>query len=167
MNIKDKFKIEELDSTKREPYYVLRYEMDSNDGDYIRESASYYKKEWDALPDFFFLMLAYLSQGYSGKFSHGKDWGDYYGHHVARNAHGLSEAISEFQECYGIECFSDYGSCHSYSDFTLEYYDEDNRLHSVSMPSVDDLFETEEEMIKAIKDAYADFIKQSEEEAED
>ena len=164
MSIKDEFVIQTLSDEKTEPYYILRYEMDSNDGDYIGGSSQYSKKSWDEKFEFFFLMLAYLSQGYSGKFSHGKDWGDYYGHHVAENAHGLSEEIGAFQEYYDIVCYSDWGSCHSYSDFTLEYYDEQNRKHDVYIPSIDNLFATEEEMIKAIKDAYQKFLKDTEEE---
>ena len=164
MSIKDKFVIQTLGDEKTEPYYILRYEMDSNDGDYIGGSSQYSKTSWDEKSEFFFLMLAYLSRGYSGKFSHGKSWGDYYGHHVSENAHGLSKEISAFQEYYGIECFSDWGSCHSYSDFTLEYYDEQNRKHDVCIPNIDTLFETEEEMIKAIKDAYQKFSEEAEEE---
>lgn len=41
---------------------------------------------------------------------------------------------------------------------TLKYYDEDNCQHDVVIPNIDDLFDTEEEMIKAIKDACKEYI---------
>lgn len=45
MDIRDKFTISELEG-KVKPYYILRYEMDSNDGDYIRDSSMYDEEEW-------------------------------------------------------------------------------------------------------------------------
>lgn len=154
MNIKDKFTIKNLSKKKRKPYYIIRYSMDANDGDYIKGESEWNKDEWDNAPDFFFLMLAYLAKGYSGKFSHGESWGDYYGHHWARNKHGLYDEICAFQEYYGIVCSSEWDTCHSYSDFEIEYYDEENRKHEVTIPSIDDLFKSEEEMLNAIRDAY-------------
>ena len=35
----------------------------------------------------------------------------------------------------------------------IEYFDEQDKRYSVSYPSIDDLFDTEEEMISAIKEA--------------
>lgn len=54
---------------------------------------------------------------------------------------------------YDIVCHGEYDVCHSYSDFSLEYYDENNKQYSVTIPNIDNLFNTEEEMVKAIKDA--------------
>lgn len=157
MSLRDKFVIQKSDG-KTEPYYELEVEMDSNDGDYIRETVSFSKSEWEKLPEFFFLMLSYLGQGYSGKFSHGNDWGDYYGHHWEDNKHDLREEIDIFADHWDCMCYSDWGCCHSFSDLTLKYYDEDNCQHDVVIPSIDDQFETEEEMIKAIKDACKEYI---------
>lgn len=130
--------------------------MDSNDGDYIRETVSFSKSEWEKLPEFF-LMLSYLGQVYSGKFSHGNNWGDYYGHHWEDNKHGLREEIDIFADNWNCMCYSDWCCCHSFSDLTLKYYDEDNCQHDVVIPSIDDQFETEEEMIKTIKDACKEY----------
>jgi hypothetical protein len=152
MNIKEQFKINKK-TEKTTPHYILRYEMDANDGDYVRESNEYTEKEWIELPDFFFLMIAYLDRGYSGKFSHGETWGSYYGHHWDENKHGLRHEIRAFQEMYDILCHGEYDACHSYCGFDLEYYDEDNKQYTVTIPNIDDLFNTEEEMIKAIKDS--------------
>ena len=152
MNIKEQFKINKRKG-KNTPHYILRYEMDANDGDYVSRSNEYTEKEWNELPDFFFLMIAYLGRGYSGKFSHGESWGHYYGHHWEENKHGLYKEIRAFQEMYEIVCHGEMDICHSYSDFNLEYYDEDNKQYSVTIPNIDDLFDTEEEMVKAIKDA--------------
>lgn len=157
MDIRDKFTISELEG-KVKPYYILRYEMDSNDGDYIRDYSMYDEEEWKKLPNFFFLMLAYLSRGYSGKFSHGNTWDSYYGHHLNENKHGLTEEIEVFTDHYDIVCYSDWGSCHSFSDFTLEYYDSEQRKHKVSIPNIDDFFETEEDMVKTIKEACKEYI---------
>lgn len=157
MSLRDKFVIEKTDE-KTEPYYELEVEMDSNDGDYIRETVTFDKTKWEKLPEFFFLMLAYLGRGYSGKFSHGNNRGDYYGHHWEDNKHGLREEIDIFTECWDCMCYSDWGCCHSFSDLTLKYYDEDNCQHDVVIPNIDDQFETEEEMIKAIKDACKEYV---------
>ena len=155
MNIKDKFKILDNNSKKKyKPRYIIRYQMDANDGDYIKDESYWDKEEWDNAPDFFFLMLAYLARGYSGEFSHGETWGNYYGHHWSENKHGLRDEIVAFQEYYDIVCSSDWDTCHSYSGFEIEYYDEENRKHDVAIPNIDDLFKSEEEMINAIRDAY-------------
>ena len=152
MNIKEQFKINKRQG-RNTPHYILRYKMDANDGDYVSGENEYTEKEWNELPDFFFLMIAYLGRGYSGKFSHGNSWGNYYGHHWEENKHGLREEIRAFQEMYEIVCHGEMDICHSYSGFDLEYYDEDNKQYSVTIPNIDNLFDTEEEMVKAIKDA--------------
>ena len=155
MNIKDKFTIRKINSKKKfKPHYIIRYQMDANDGDYIKDESDWDKDEWDNAPDFFFLMLAYLARGYSGKYSHGQSWGSYYGHHWSENKHGLRDEIGAFQEYYGIVCSSEWDTCHSYCGFDIEYYDEENKKHDVTIPNIDDLFNSEEEMINAIKDAY-------------
>ena len=144
MSLRDKFIIDKADK-KAEPYYELEVEMDSNDGDYIRETVAFDKSEWEKLPEFFFLMLAYLGHGCSGKFSHGDNWGDYYGHHWEDNKHGLREEIDIFADHWNCMCYSDWGCCHSFSEMTLKYYDEDNCKHDVVIPSIDDQFKTEED----------------------
>lgn len=157
MNIRDEFVVVKNEG-KITPYYELECEMDSNDGDYITEKSCYEVDEWNKLPNFFFLMLSYLAQGYSGKFSHGEDWGSYYGHHYDENKHGLSEEINIFADHWDIMCYSDWGACHSFSDFTLKYYDEDNVQHDVAIPEIDSFFEKEEDMIKAIKEACKEYV---------
>lgn len=157
MSLRDKFIIEKSDK-KPEPYYELEVKMDSNYGDYIRETVTFNKSRWEKLPEFFFLMLAYLGHGYSGKFSRGDDRGDYYGHHWEDNKHGLREEIDIFADHWQCMCYSEWGCCHSFSDMTLKYYDEDNCMHDVVIPNIDDQFKTEEEMIKAIKDACKKYI---------
>lgn len=151
MSLRDKFIIKKSDK-KAEPYYALEVKMDSDDGNYIYETVTFNTTEWEKLPEFFFLMLAYLGHGYSGKFSHGEDWGDYYGHHWEDNKHGLREEIDIFADHWNCMCCSNWGCCYSFCNMTLKYYD-DNRAHDVVIPNIDDQFTTEEEMIKAIKDA--------------
>lgn len=156
MSLRDKFIIKKSDK-KAEPYYYLEVKMDSDDGNYIYETVTFNKTEWEKLPEFFFLMLAYLGHGYSGKFSHGEDWGDYYGHHWEDNKHGLREEIDIFADQWNCMCCSNWGCCHSFCNMTLKYYDEDNCAHDVVIPNIDDQFNTEEEMIKAIKDACKEY----------
>lgn len=136
------------------PYYNVYVKMDSNDADYITGDIQYTVEEWNKKSDIFFLMLAYLGQGYSGKFSHGRDWGDYYGHHFEENKHGLSEIIIGVAEAENWLQFSDYGWCHSFSDIIITYFDEENKKHDVTFKKIDELFNTEVEMIEAIKEAY-------------
>lgn len=142
---------------KVEPEYILEFEMDSNDADYIRDKTSFSAAGWDGMHDFFFLMLAYLARGYSGKFSHGESWGDYYGHHWEENGHGFAKMIDDFSEAYEMMCYNEYGPCHSFSDFDLYYRDENGVMHDVEIPNIDDMFETEEEMISAMKAAYKEW----------
>lgn len=144
----------EQNKSKNKPYYNVYIKMDSNDADFISDDIAYDVDEWNKKPDIFFLMIAYLGQGYSGIFSHDQNWGDYYGHHWAENKHGLSEIISEVAEFENWFQFSDWGKCHSFSDIIITYFDEENRKHDVTYKTVDDLFNTEEEMIEAIKEAY-------------
>ena len=57
-NIKDMYKIV-YNEKKTKPKYVLNFEMDSNDGDYLRDYIIFSEKEWSNLPEFFFLMRIY------------------------------------------------------------------------------------------------------------
>lgn len=84
----------------------------------------------------------------------GKDWGDYYGHHFNENKHGLSKIIFDVAEAENWLQFGEYDVCHSFSDIIITYFDEENRKHDVEFKTVDDIFDTEEEMIKVIKEAY-------------
>lgn len=146
------FTVEQNQPSK--PYYNVYVKMDSNDADFISSDIQYTVDEWNKKSDIFFLMLAYLGQGYSGRFSHGQDWGDYYGHFFSENKHGLSKIIFEVAEAENWLQFSDWGKCHSFSDIIITYFDEENKKHDVTFKTVDVLFNTEKEMIKAIKDAY-------------
>ena len=159
-NIRDLYKIQWADNKeKQEPEYILEFEMDANDADYIRDKTTFSAAAWNEMPDFFFLMLAYLSKGYCGKFSHGESWGNYYGHHWEENKHGLTEMINEFIEMYEIICYNEYGFCHSFSEFHLYYKDENKVIYDVEIPDIDDMFDTEAEMIFAMETAYRECVE--------
>lgn len=161
-NLVKKFKISN-EKKSIEPYYLISYKMDSNDGDYMKDTCQIPESKWKSLHPVFFLALLYLGNGYSGKFSHGDKWGDYYGHHFKDNKHGLNELADILDDDYGIMCYTDCGNCHSYVGIEIDYYDEQEKKHSVNYPSIDDLFETEEEMIDAITEAIEDYYNSKEE----
>ena len=155
-NIKDMYKI--INTNKpAQPRYVLNFEMDSNDADYIRDSVEFSEQQWNNLPEFFFLMLAYLDKGYSGKFSHGESWDSYYGHHWEENKHGLTNIIETFANEYEIMCCDEWGMCHSFSSFDLKYYDSNNKQYNVTIPNIDNIFETEEEMISEMNRSFEEW----------
>ena len=139
------------------PYYIISFIMDSNDGDYIRGSIRINEVDWKTLHPIFFLALLYLGNGYYGKSSHGNQWGDYYGHHFKRNKHGLSELADILRDDFNIMCYTSDGNCHSYVSFVIEYYDSQDKRYTVSFPSIDDLFNAEEEMISTIKEVIKDY----------
>lgn len=143
---------------KFNPYYNIHVQMDMNDGDYISGDIVYEENEWNKKTDIFFLMLAYLGQGHRGKFSHGKFWDDYYGHHYEENKHGLSDIIFKVAEYENWLQFGEYGECHSFSQIIITYFDEENRKHDVEFKTVDDIFKTEEEMKDTIKEAYKRWV---------
>lgn len=144
--------------SKNKPYYNVYIKMDSNDGDYISGDRQYDEDEWNKKSDIFFLMLAYLGQGYRGKFSHGQDWGDYYGHHYEENKHGFSDIIFKVAEHENWLQFGEYDACHSFCSIIITYFDEENRKHGVEFKTVDDIFNTEEEMKDTIKEAYKRWV---------
>ena len=150
-NLAEKFKIN-IESKSIQPYYLISYKMDSNDGDYMKGTVKFSEQEWKELPLAFLFAILYFGNGYSGKFSHGNNWGEYYGHHFEENEHGLSE-LADITAEYDMMCYTDWGRCHSYTKIKIEYFDEQDKRYSVSYPSIDDLFDTEEEMISAIKEA--------------
>ena len=160
-NLVEKFKVSK-EKKSIEPYYLISYTMDSNDGDYMNDTCSIPESEWKSLHPVFFLALLYLGNGYDGKFSHGNNWGDYYGHHFEDNKHGLSELADILDDDIDIMCRTDWGKCHSYVDISIDYYDEQEKKHSVNYPSIDDLFETEEEMIATITEAIEDYYNSEE-----
>lgn len=123
----------------------------------MRDKTSFSAAEWSEMHDFFFLMLAYLAKGYGGKFSHGKSRGNYYGRHWGKNGHGFAKMIDNFTKAYEMMCYNVYGSCHSFSNFDLYYRDENGVMHDVKIPNTDDIFETKEEMISAMKAAYKEW----------
>lgn len=150
-NLVEKFKIN-AKSKSIKPYYLISYTMDYNDADYMKDTVKFSEQEWKELPLAFLFAILYFGNGYSGKFSHGNNWGNYYGHHFEENEHGLSE-LADIAAEFDMMCYSDWGRCHSYTKIKIEYFDEQDKRHSVSYPSIDDLFDTEEEMISAIKEA--------------
>ena len=153
------FKIKNV--KQRKPRYQIVIEMDSNDGDYIKEIIDYEVKEFESLPDIVLYALMYLGHGYKGKFSHGEDWGDYYGHHFDENKHGL-DFLGDVMKDNDLMCYTDWGSCHSYAGIDIKYIDEHNCIHPVTLPNIDTLFNSEEEMIKEIKRAYEEYEKEYE-----
>lgn len=153
-NIVNRFTIKENENPT--PYYIISFVMDSNDGDYIKDSVRINEANWKTLHPVFFLALLYLGNGYSGKFSHGENWGRYYGHHFKKNKHGLSE-LADILEDFDIMCYTEYGKCHSYTSIIIEYYDSQDKRHTVTHPYIDNLFNTEEEMISTIKEAIEDY----------
>ena len=150
-NLAEKFKIN-TESKSIQPYYLISYTMDSNDADYMKDTLKFSEQEWKELPLAFLFAILYFGNGYSGKFSHGNKWGDYYGHHFEENEHGLSE-LADIAIKFGMMCYTDCRRCHSYTKIKIEYFDGQDKRYSVSYPSIDDLFDTEEEMISAIKEA--------------
>ena len=154
-NLINRFKINENGNSI--PYYLISFIMNSYDEDYVRGSIRIYEVDWKTLHPVFFLALLYLGNSYSGKFSHGEDWGHYYGHHFEENKHGLSELADILENDFSIMCHTSYGRCHSYVSIVIEYYDLQDQRCSVSFPSIDDLFNTEEEMISTIKEAIEDY----------
>lgn len=133
------------------PYYNVHVTMHHNDGDYVSGDIQYDVDEWNEKPDIFFLVLAYLGQGYSGKFSHGHE---YYGHHFEYNKHGLYDAIVDVASAEKWLQYTDWGLCHSFSDIIITYFVEENKKYGVTFKTVDDIFNTEEEMLETIKEAY-------------
>ena len=150
-NLAEKFKINAKNKSIK-PYYLISFTMDSNDGDYMKGTVKFSEQEWKELPLAFLFAILYFGNGYSGKFSHGNNWGEYYGHHFEENEHGLSE-LADIAAEFDMMCYSDWGRCHSYTKIKIEYFDEQDKRYSVSYPSIDDLFDTEEEMIAVIKEA--------------
>ena len=150
-NLAEKFKINAKNKSIK-PYYLISFTMDSNDGDYMKDTVKFSEQEWKELPLAFLFAILYFGNGYSGKFSHGNNWGKYYGLYFEENEHGLSE-LADIAAEYDMMCYTDWGRCHSYTKIKIEYFDEQDKRHSVSYPSIDDLFDTEEEMISAIKEA--------------
>ena len=160
-NLVQEFKVKKR-RKKIEPYYLISFEMDSNDGDYMRDSCEVSEEEWKMLHPAVLLGLLYFGNGYSGKFSHGKTWGDYYGHHWEDNKHGLSELVEILVDDLDLMCNTDWERCHSYTDINIEYFDESGKKCQVDHPSIDDLFDTEEEMVSTIQEAMKDYYKQNE-----
>ena len=150
-NFAEKFKINAKNKSIK-LYYLISFTMDSNDGHYMKGTVKFSEQEWKELPLAFLFAILYFGNGYSGKFSHGNNWGEYYGHHFEENEHGLSE-LADITAEYDMMCYTDWGRCHSYTKIKIEYFDEQDKRYSVSYPSIDDLFDTEEEMISAIKEA--------------
>lgn len=155
-DIKDMYKII-YNGKKIKPKYVLDFEMDSNDADYIRDYVEFSEQQWNNLPEFFFLMLAYLDRGYSGKFSHGERWDNYYGHHWEDNKHGFANMIEAFADKYQMMLWSELDMCHSFSSFDLKYYDSNSRQYNVTIPNIDNMFKTEEEMISEMNRSYEEW----------
>ena len=118
-NLAEKFKIN-AKSKSIQPYYLISYTMDSNDADYMKDTLKFSEQEWKELPLAFLFAILYFGNGYSGKFSHGNKWGNYYGHHFEENEHGLSE-LADIGVEFDMMCCTDWGRCHSYTKIKIEY----------------------------------------------
>ena len=151
--LSEQFKIKE-NPKQIKPYYEIKIQMDSNDADYMNDTSAISKERWDKSPDLFFLVLSYISgDRYSGKFL--KDHS--YGRHFAKNDHGLCEMIDKIAEDYDLYIYDEYGVCHSFEDIKIIYFDENSIKHDVTIPDIDDMFETADDMCNAFKKAFENY----------
>lgn len=157
-NIKKLYRVRQEE--KIIPRYIVQYEVDINDADYRSGDIKFSIPRWNERPNFFFLMIAYLGKGHKGRFSHGEEWGAYYGNAWQYNNHGFADMIDDFAGAYGIGFCNNNGEReYSYHKFIIYFYDEHNTQFNVEIPDIDSLFDTEEEMIAAMTEAYEEWKK--------
>ena len=163
-------KYEKFDILKKAKYsvipnnrelYIVYVECDANDGDYMRDTIEFDKSSFEE-DELLLLVLSYVSK-YSGKFSEGKSWScGYYGHHVDDNKDfpWLSDYLSE----NGILIFAGMCDtmCHSVSGIDIVYYDNDGIANEVTLPDVDDLFESKEEFVNYLNKLYSAYYDEIE-----
>lgn len=152
-NIKNKFTI---NKDYIEPGYEIKITMDCNDADYMTNIIKYSETAWNEEHPLFFYMISYLSNGYSGKFSNGEMYGNYYGHHFAENAHGL-DFIYKFVEYNDWLCYNSGYPAHSFTRIEITHIDSQNNISDVNIPCIDDMFETKEEMIDTLNELWVDY----------
>ena len=158
----EKFKIK----NRVKPFYKISFIMSDN----MRGNVEIAEDVWKTLHPVILLGLMYFGNGWDGKFAHEVEWskycteyhpGDYYGHNWETNEHGLSELVPILEKEIGLMCYYSSGQkCSSYNMIIITYFDNTNREFPVELPSIDDYFATEEEMISTIKGEIENYYKQ-------
>lgn len=150
-------KYEKFDILKKAKYsiipnnrelYIVYVECDANDGDYMKDTIEFDKSSFEE-DKLLLLVLSYVSK-YSGKFSEGKSWND--GRHVDEDFPWLGEYLSDNDILiYAGMCDT---PCHSISNIDIVYYDSNGIANKVSLPDVDNLFESKEEFVDYLNKLY-------------
>lgn len=133
--------------------YIVYVECDANDGDYMRDTLEFDKASFEE-DELLLLVLSYISK-YSGRFSEGDSWNSpNYGHYVEENDDfpWLGEYLSDNDILiYAGMCDM---PCHSISNIDIVYYDSNGIANKVSLPDVDNLFESKEEFVDYLNKLY-------------
>lgn len=138
-------------SSNRE-LYIVYVECDANDGDYMRDTLEFDKASFEE-DELLLLVLSYVSK-YSGRFSEGGWNNPNYGHYVEENDDfpWLGEYLSDNDILiYAGMCDM---PCHSISNIDIVYYDSNGTANKVSLPDVDNLFESKEEFVDYLNKLY-------------
>lgn len=133
--------------------YIVYVECDANDGDYMRDTLEFDEASFEE-DELLLLVLSYVSK-YSGRFSEGDSWNNpNYGHYVEENDDfpWLGEYLSD----NGILIYAGMCDmpCHSISNIDIVYYDSNGIANKVSLPDVDNLFESKEEFVDYLNKLY-------------
>lgn len=136
-------KYEKFDILKKAKYSIIPNNRElyivyvECDGDYMKDTIDKSSFEEDEL---LLLVLSYVSK-YSGKFSEGKSWND-------EDFPWLGEYLSDND----ILIYA--GMCECHSNIDIVYYDSNGIANKVSLPDVDNLFESKEEFVDYLNKLY-------------
>lgn len=155
MNIIEKFKndivISRIDNLTKSSTYEVVIECDANDGDYITDSFTMKKDDYenDILLQ---LVIAYVSS--SGKKFRENIWEASYGNHIWENKDlpWLKNYVSDKNLL--IYCGAIDDRCHSIVDIEVSYFDENGIEYNVELPDLDTYFDTKKEMIDYLNNLY-------------
>lgn len=128
-----------------EPHFEVKFEMDYNDGDYMRDEIDVCEDD-----DLAWILIAYLTK-------HGKYWQE--NELLNSFAEEVDTDLSDILDWFDLMLYTDWDRAHSFTDFKVFYIDEAGLKHKVTIPDIDTIFKTDDELKAALVEAYNQYMK--------
>lgn len=135
--MKKNFELKKKEIKTNKPYYELYITMDYCDGDYISKKIKVDKKKFED-DELYLLVLAYIDNSK-------------YGSHIDEDKN--FNWINEYLGDNDLMLYGEFDQCHSYEGLEIKLYEGGN-VYCVELPSIKDIFDSEEEMIEYMNNLY-------------
>lgn len=121
----------------KKPVFEIYITMDSNDGDYISNKIEVTKEKFEN--ELFLLVLCFINES------------DYY---IIEDE--TFDWLVDYLSGNELLISCEDGYCHSYQSIEITYFETNGEIINIKLPSLNDIFDSKEEMIEYINKLYSE-----------